>query len=36
MLGRRDKSNEAHVRARKITTKVSVGALIVIFSNYFI
>ena len=30
MLGRKDKSNEAHIRARKITQRISVAVVIVI------
>jgi hypothetical protein len=30
MLGRSDKSNEAHLKARKVTLKISIGAIIVI------
>lgn len=34
MLGRKDKSNEAHIRARKVTSKVTIGAVIVIFISF--
>jgi hypothetical protein len=34
MLGRKDKSNEMHIKARKITSKISMAVAAVIFSNY--
>jgi hypothetical protein len=36
MLGRADKSNEAHVRARKITGKISVGMTTLISATFFL
>jgi hypothetical protein len=34
MLGRKDKSNEMHIKARKITSKISMAVAAVIFLNY--
>jgi hypothetical protein len=34
MLGRADKSNEMHLKARKITTKVTISMAVIIIASY--